>query len=82
MISKNVVKITAEDRERVKLLQLVSESKHEFNKLTVVQLKRLEELLEKKDYSHDKKANKSKTKLLKRINVRIYELEEGRGIWS
>ena len=77
-----MVEISAEDRERIKLLQLVSESKHEFNKLTVVQLKRLEELLEKKDYSHDKKANKSKTKLLKRINVRIYELEEGRGIWS
>ena len=77
-----MVEITAEDRERIKLLRLVSESKHEFNKLTVVQLKRLEELLEKKDYSHDKKANKSKTKLLKKINVRIYELEEGRGIWS
>ena len=77
-----MVKITGEDRERIKLLQIVSESKHEFNKLTVVQLKRLEELLEKKDYSHDKKANKSKIKLLKRINVRIYELEEGRGIWD
>ena len=77
-----MAEITAEDRERVKLLQIVSESKHEFNKLTVVQLKRLEELLEKKDYSHDKKANKSKIKLLKKINVRIYELEEGRGIWD
>ena len=77
-----MVEITAEDRERVKLLQLVSGSKHEFNKLTVVQLKRLEELLGKKDYSHDKKANKSKIKLLKRINVRIYELEEGKGIWD
>ncbi|MGH1522328.1 MAG: hypothetical protein ACRBB2_08285 [Nitrosopumilus sp.] len=77
-----MVEITAEDRERVKLLQLVSGSKHEFNKLTVVQLKRLEELLGKKDYSHDKKANKSKIKLLKKINVRIYELEEGRGIWG
>ena len=77
-----MAEITAEDRERVKLLRLVSESKHEFKKLTVVQLKRLEELLEKKDYSHDKKANKSKIKLLKKINVRIYELEEGRGIWG
>ncbi len=77
-----MAEITAEDRERVKLLQLVSESKHEFKKLTVIQLKRLEELLKKKDYSHDKKANKSKNKLLKKINVRIYELEEGRGIWD
>ena len=42
---------------------------------------RIEELLKKKDYSHDKKADKSKTKFLKRINVRIYELTEGKGIW-
>lgn len=77
-----MVEITSEDRERVKLLQIVSASKHEFKKLTLPQLKRLQELLEKKDYGHDKKAHKSKTKLLGKINVRIYELEEGRGIWS
>ena len=74
--------ITDEDKERVKLLQLVSSSKNEFKKLSVVQLKRLQELIEKKDYSHDKKAHKSKVKLLGKINVRIYELEEGRGIWG
>lgn len=73
--------ITAEDRERVKLLQIISSSKSEFKKLTLVQLKRLQELVEKKDYSHDKKAQKSKTKLLNKINVRIYELEEGKGIF-
>jgi len=73
--------ISAEDRERIKLLQLVSSSKSEFKKLTVVQLKRLQELVEKKDYSHDKKAHKSKVKLLAKINVRIYELEEGKGIF-
>jgi len=73
--------ISAEDRERVKLLQLVSSSKSEFKKLTVEQLKRLQELVEKKDYSHDKKAHKSKVKLLGKINVRIYELEEGKGIF-
>ena len=49
-------KITSEDRERVALLQLITNSKHEFNKLSVAQLTRLQELLEKKDYSHDKKA--------------------------
>ena len=65
--------ITSEDRERVKLLTLLSSSKHEFDKLSLEQLARLQELLEKKDYSHDKKANKTKTKFLKRINVRIYE---------
>ena len=74
--------ITDEDRERIKLLQLVSSSKNEFKNLTVKQLKRLQELVEKKDYSHDKKAHKSKVKLLGKINVRIYELEEGRGIWG
>jgi hypothetical protein len=73
--------VSAEDRERIKLLQLVSSSKSEFKKLSLQQLKRLQELVEKKDYSHDKKAHKSKVKLLAKINVRIYELEEGKGIF-
>ncbi len=72
--------ITSEDRERIGLLRLVTNSKHEFNKLSVSQLTRLQELVEKKDYSHNKKANKSKVKLLAKINVRLYELEEGRSI--
>ncbi len=72
---------TNEDRERVKLLQLITSSKNEFKKLTLEQLKRLQELVEKKDYSHNKKAHKSKVKLLGKINVRIYEITEGRGIW-
>ncbi|KEQ56632.1 hypothetical protein AAA799E16_01154 [Marine Group I thaumarchaeote SCGC AAA799-E16] len=74
--------ITDEDKERVELLRLVSSSKHEFKNLTLEQLKRLQELVEKKDYSHDKKAHKSKVKLLGKINVRIYEMTEGRGIWG
>ncbi|MBC8502950.1 MAG: hypothetical protein M8317_04220 [Nitrosopumilus sp.] len=74
--------ITSEDRERVKLLSLISSSKHEFDKLSLEQLARLEELVKKKDYSHDKKADKTKSKFLKRINVRIYEITEGRGIWG
>ncbi len=77
-----MAEITDEDRERVKLLQFITSSKHEFKKLTLEQLKRLQELVEKKDYSHDKKAHKSKVKLLARINVRIYELTEGKGIWN
>jgi len=77
-----MTQISKEDRERVKLLRLVSDSKNEFKKLTFEQLKRLEKLLEKKDYSHDKKAHKSKVKLLKKINVRIYEVTEGRSIWG
>ncbi|RZD43710.1 MAG: hypothetical protein CXT78_07760 [Thaumarchaeota archaeon] len=74
--------ITSEDRERVKLLSLISSSKNEFDKLSLEQLARLEELIKKKDYSHDKKADKTKSKFLKRINVRIYEITEGRGIWG
>ena len=80
-IQYGVADVTSEDRERVKLLSLISSSKHEFDKLSLEQLARLEELLKKKDYSHDKKADKSKSKFLKRINVRIYELTEGKGIW-
>jgi len=76
-----VTEITNEDRERVKLLGLITSSKNEFKKLNLDQLKRLQELVEKKDYSHDKKAHKSKVKLLRKINVRIYEITEGRGIW-
>ncbi len=76
-----MTEISDEDHERVKLLQLVTNSKNEFKKLSLEQLKRLQELIEKKDYSHDKKAHKSKVKLLGKINVRIYEITEGRGIW-
>ena len=43
-----MAEITDEDRERVKLLQLITSSKHEFKKLTLEQLKRLQELVEKK----------------------------------
>ena len=82
MLYHIMTQISNEDRERVKLLRLVSESKNEFKKLSLEQLKRLEELVEKKDYSYDKKAHKSKVKLLRKINVRIYELTEGRGIWG
>jgi len=77
-----MTEITSDDRERVKLLRLITTSKNEFKKLSLEQLKRLQELVEKKDYSHDKKAHKSKMKLLKKINVRIYEITEGRGIWG
>ncbi len=82
MLYQTMTQISKEDRERVKLLRLVSESKNEFKNLSLEQLKRLEELIEKKDYSHNKKAHKSKVKLLGKINVRIYELTEGRSIWG
>lgn len=68
--------ITPEDLERVTLLRKISKSRHGFKQLTLPELKRLQELVEKKDYSHNKKARKSKLKLLGKINGRIYELEE------
>ena len=77
-----MTEISDEDKERVSLLQLITSSKNEFKNLSLDQLSILEQLIEKKDNSHDKKAHKSKEKLLKRINVRIYELTEGRGIWG
>ncbi len=73
-------KIAPDDLERVKLLKIVS--KRGFKDLSLEQIKRLLILVEKKDYSHDKKARKSKMKLLAQINSRIYELEEGKGIFS
>jgi len=69
-------RISSEDKERVKLLQIVS--KKGLKELTFVQLKRLQILVEKKDYSRNKKAHKSKMKLLAKINVAIYEAEEGK----
>ena len=60
--------------ERVALLTLVSRG--EIKKMSAEQLRRLEELVSKKDYSHDRKAEKSKKKLLAKINARMYELEE------
>ena len=74
--------ITEADRERVRLLRMISSSKDGFDMLSLEQVKRLQTIIEQKDYSHDKKAQKSKKKLLKRINVRIYELEEGKSIWG
>ena len=68
--------INPEDQERVKLLQIVSQ--RGLKALSIAQLKKLQILVEKKDYSHSKKAHKSKMKLLTRINVAIYESEEGR----
>ncbi len=73
-------KTASDDLERVKLLNIVS--KRGFKDLSLEQLKRLLVLVEKKDYTHDKKARKSKMKLLAQINSKIYELEEGKGIFS
>ena len=71
--------ITDEDKERVELL--IEVSKNKFKNLSLGELERLQELIEKTDYSHQKKAHKSKMKLLGQINVEIYKRQDGnRGI--
>jgi len=72
-------RLTGEDKERIKLLNEVSENK--LKNLSLEQLIRLQELLEKKDYSDQKKADKSKKKLLSQINVEIYKRKDG-DIWK
>ena len=72
-------RLTDEDKERIKLLNEVNKNK--FKNFSLEQLIRLQELLEKKDYSHQKKANKSKKKLLSQINVEIYKHDDT-AIWK
>jgi len=72
-------RLTDEDKERVKLLSEVEKNK--FKNFSLEQLIRLQELLEKKDYSHEKKADKSKKKLLTQINVEIYKRDDA-AIWK
>ena len=63
----------SEDLERLQLLDIVFTKG--VNALSREELERLHDLLEKKDYGHDKKATKSKTKLLKKIGNAIYDHE-------
>ena len=72
-------RLTDEDKERIKLLNEVFKNK--FKNFSLEQLIRLQKLLEKKDYSHQKKAEKSKKKLLKQINVEIYKRDDA-AIWK
>jgi len=72
-------RLTDDDKERIKLLEEVSKNK--FKNFTLEQLIRLQELVKKKDYSDEKKANKSKKKLLNQINVEIYKHDDA-AIWK
>ena len=71
-------RLTDEDKERIKLLNEVYKNK--FKNFSLEQLIRLQELLEKRDYSNQKKADKSKKKLLSQINVEIYKRDDA-AIW-
>ena len=72
-------KITAEDKERIKLLDEVAKNK--FMNFSLEQLIRLQELIEKKDYSKEKKAQKSKRNILKQINIEIYKRDDS-ALWK
>ena len=72
-------RLTDEDKERIKLLNEVYKNK--FKNFSLEQLIRLQELLEKRDYSNQKKADKSKKKLLSQINVEIYKRDDT-AIWK
>ena len=69
-----------DDFKRVELLNLVTKNGGMRN-LSLEQLIQLDELLRKKDYSNDKKAEKSKQKLLKQINIEIYKRHD-KSIWG
>jgi hypothetical protein len=66
-----IVLNNSDDLERLQLLDVVFT--RGVNALSREELERLHDLIEKKDYSHDKKAQKSKTKLLKKIGNAIYD---------
>jgi hypothetical protein len=61
-----------DNTERRRLLELIL--KKGLKVLTRAELELLQTLLEVKDYRTNEKANKAKKKLLKKINIAIYEL--------
>ena len=65
---------TRADKDRVKLLNIVA--KEGIKKFSIAELEKLQILVEKKDYSHNKKAHKSKVKLLAEISTQIYKLQD------
>ena len=69
-----------DDITRVQLLNLITK-KGTFKNLSLDQLILLEKLLKKKDYNNEKKAEKSKQKLLKQINIEIYKRHDT-AIWN
>ncbi len=69
-------RLTQEDKERVAMLAVVE--KNGLKLFSLKEMERLRELVERKDYSYSRKADRAKTKLLNKINVAIYEKEEGR----
>jgi hypothetical protein len=69
---KDIVDEDNDNTERRRLLELIL--KKGLKVLTRAELELLQTLLEVKDYRTNEKANKAKKKLLKKINIAIYEL--------
>ena len=69
-----------DDMTRVELLNLITK-KGGFKNLDLDQLALLEKLLKEKDYGNEKKAQKSKQKILKQINIEIYK-RHAPAIWK
>ena len=69
-----------DDFRRIELLNLVTKN-GSFKNLSDDQLIQLDKLLKKKNYSNEKKAEKSKQKLLKQINIEIYKRNDT-AIWK
>ena len=66
-----------DDLERLQLLDVIS--RQGIHALSREELERLHTLIENKDYSHDPKAQKSKSKLLKKIGNAIYDHYQKQG---
>ena len=69
-----------DDMKRVELLNLITK-KGGYKNLDLDQLALLEKLLKEKDYGNEKKAQKSKQKILKQINIEIYKRHDT-AIWK
>jgi hypothetical protein len=64
----------SDDIERRRLLEIIY--KNGVYALTRSELERLHTLIELKSYGENRKANRSKKQLLKRINIAIYECSQ------
>ena len=69
-----------DDMKRVELLNLITK-KGGYKNLDLDQLYLLEKLIKEKDYGGEKKAEKSKKRLLKQINIEIYKRHDT-AIWK
>lgn len=77
---KNTLLSQADDEEEGKrLLEIVSQ--HGLKRLTVGELGTLRDYLESKNYANNKKADKSKKKLLKQINAEMYNKHHPRRLF-